>query len=218
MKDRIYRLIKFSSEEFTNDLYKNGTVFLNTFEYFQSQENNNYRGDPDEATIHIKNFDNPENYTIEFTDTKTGESFKKIPGDLQFGYKNLTPGNLYCMSCIRLSDFENNEFKIDSKLKEFGSHALLINNPNIFMKRLENEIKKLKSEFKANAVSYYDKWKHNGPLTLFHKSTEYAYQNEYRILVPNKTINPIKFKLGDLSDISEIVKTEDILDITFKIN
>ncbi|GGX01483.1 hypothetical protein [Salegentibacter mishustinae] len=217
MEDRIYYLIKFSEEKYINDLYENGTIFLNTFEYFQTQENNDFRGDPEEATIQIKNFPNPENYVIELTDTRTGDSIRKVPGEIFLSYKNLNPGNLYCMTCIKHSDFKNGKFEIDSKLEEFGNHALLINDPKEFKKRLEKEIHRLNLTYQARAVRYYDKWKHNGPLTLFHKTVDYSYQNEYRIVVPNNSNKPIKINIGSLSGISQIVTTEKLKRLKFQI-
>ena len=217
MEDRIYYLIKFSKEKYIKDLYEKGTIFLNTFDYFQTQENNNFRGDPEEATVQIKNFPDPENYVIELTDTKTGESIRKIPGEVFLSYKNLNAGNLYCMTCIKHSDFKKGKFQIDSKLEEFGDHALLINNPKEFKVRLEKEIYKSKFKYQARAIRYYDKWKHNGPLTLFHKSVDYSYQNEFRIVVPNNSNKPIKLNIGSLADISQIVKTERLKRLRFEI-
>ena len=218
MKDRIHLLLKFGSEENIDDLYKNGTVYLNTFEYFQFKENNSYRGDPQEATIHIKNFPNPESYTITFTDLKTGKSFSKKPGDLFLSYKNLSPGNLYSLYCIKHSDFVDGKFRVDPQVKEFGSHFLLINNPAQFMERLKYKIGESGMEYQAQAVKYYDQWQHNGPLTLFHKTFEYKYQNEYRISVNNKTDKPVKFRLGSLEDISQIIETERIDHLQFRMS
>lgn len=215
MKDRIHLLLKFGSKKNIEDLYKNGTVYLNTLEYFQFQENNSYRGDPQEATVHIKNFPNPENYTLTFTDTKTGKSFSKKPGELFLSYKNLSPGNLYSLYGIKHSDFVDGIFRVDPKVKEFGSHFLVISDPAQFMERLKFKIKESGMKFQAQAVEYYDKWQHNGPLTLFHKTLEYKYQNEYRILVNNKTDKPIKFSLGSLEEISQILETDRIQHLQF---
>ncbi len=217
MEDRIFYLIKFSKEKYIKDLYDNGTIFLNTFDYFQSQENNNFRGDPDEATVQIKNFPNPENYIIELTDTKTGETIRKTPGELYLSYKNLSPGNLYCMTCIKHSDLKKKPFQINPRMEEFGEYALLIKNPKEFKDRLEKEIHRLNFEYDARDVRYYDKWKHNGSLTLFHKSLDYSYQNEYRILIPNKSNEPIKLEIGSLSDISQILKTEKLKGLRFNL-
>lgn len=218
MKDRIHLLLKFGSKKNIEDLYKNGTVYLNTLEYFQFQENNSYRGDPQEATVHIKNFQNPENYTLTFTDTKTGKSFSKKPGELFLSDKSLSPGNLYSLYGIKHSDFVDGIFRVDPKVKEFGSHFLVISNPAQFMERLKFKIKESGMEFQAQAVEYYDKWKHNGSLTLFHKTLEYKYQNEYRVLVNNKTDKPIKFSLGSLEDISQILETDRIQHLQFTMN
>ena len=210
MEDRIYLLLKFGSEKNILDLYENGTVYLNTFEYFQRVENN-FQGDFDEATIHLKNYKDPSKYTIELEDLITGKKFKHTPSALATKYKNLSPGNLYSMYCVRKSELiDGQKLRIEPKLKSFGTHCLLIFNPKKFKNRMVKALRQNELEYQANIVRYYDRKNYSGPLSLFHKSSEYSYQKEYRITVHNKKVSPIILKLGKLEDISKILKTDRI--------
>jgi len=198
LKDAIVLFIKFGSEENIKSLYENGLIYLNTIDYFQKLEDNDVRGDKFEGTVNIKNFKKTDELKLEITDTTTGEKMNLKPSKLQLRHYDSNPkGNLYSLYCIKQSDFLNtDELIIDSKVKEFGTHALFIRHTKIFIDKLTAEITKLNMFYKAKPIEYYDHENINSEINLFQKIQEYKYQSEYRIVVQNNKQEPLKILIG----------------------
>lgn len=214
-KDAIVLFIKFGSEENIKSLYEKGLIYLNTIDYFQNLEDNGVRGDKFEGTVNIKNFKHTDEFKLEITDTITGEKMNFKPGKLQLRHYDSNPkGNLYSLYCIKQSDFLNtDEFIIDSKVKEFGTHALFIRNTKIFIDKLTAEITKLNMPYKAKPIEYYDPENINGEINLFQKIQQYKYQSEYRVVVQNNKQEPLKILIGSLKEHSEMFAMNSLNDL-----
>jgi len=122
-------------------------------------------------------------------------------------------GNLYSMYSIKSPDVIDSNYKIDQRVKEFGTHFVIIKNVVKFLDLICEEIEKQNISYRAKIVSYYEKEKINGEITLFDKSTEYEYQKEFRIVLYTNEIKPIALKIGNLSEIAEIFETKAIDDM-----
>lgn len=219
-KDAIVLFIKFGSEENIKSLYENGLIQLNTIDYFQNLEDNGVRGDKFEGTVHIKNFKNTDELKLKITDTITGEKMNFKPNKLQLRHYDSSPkGNLYSLYSIKQSDFLNtDELIIDSKVKEFGTHALFIRNTKIFIDKFTAEITKLNMSYIAKPIEYYNHENINGEISLFQKIQEYKYQSEYRVVVQNNKQEPLKILIGSLKNHSEMFAINSLEDLKITTN
>ena len=207
-------LIKFSEEKYILDLYNNGTVFMNSIQYFREFEDNNLKGDVYEGVNSLTNYPKGEfeieglNFKGNYISLHVRESYEKVLG------------NLYCMYCIspeNLTEPEN--FKIDIRNLDFGSHCLIIKNTQEFVKRIENALTNLSLTFRRRLVEYYEKEKINGEINVFQKRKEYDFQNEYRFYVERESTESLEIQIGNLKGIAEVLKAEDIVDgLRLKVN
>lgn len=216
IEEQSFIFFKFGSEENITDLFENGTIFFNTIDYFQKLEENGLRGDHYEGTTKITNSKSDK---LKLTIT-IPEAGKEIPIKLsKFHLREFlkdVKGNLYSLYCLSHQDvLEIDNFKIDPRVKEFGTHFIIIKKPVKFINLICNELDKNKFDFQIKQVEYYKKKKINGEISLFHKSTEFEYQKEFRIVLFNNENTPKKIQIGSLKDFAEVFKV-DILD-TMKI-
>lgn len=141
---------------------------------------------------------------------------------------------VYCMYGLTYLIDEQKYEKPDSRLKEFGDTAVIILDPNEFMRRL---VRGLSQQFGDNInlrldeVHYYPP-DYYGDLDEFCKLSSYAWQNEMRIRVAlldeKNTIvgadglirkqliqntDPITIEIGDISDITVQISVQDLIDL-----
>jgi hypothetical protein len=216
MEGRSFIFFKFGSEENITDLFENGTIYFNTIDYFQKLEGQGLRGDNYEGTTKIINHKS-DKLRLTITIPETG---KEIPINLsKFHLREFLKdiiGNLYSLYCLGHQDvLESDNFKIDPRVKEFGTHFIIIQKPEIFINLICNELDKNKFDYQIKQVEYYEKEKINGEISLFHKTTEFEYQKEFRIVLFNNENKPKKIQIGSLKDYAEVFKV-DVID-TMKI-
>jgi hypothetical protein len=119
------------------------------------------------------------------------------------------------MSALCWGDNLEGKKILDERMKGFGNSVVIINNVKEFLARLEKTLDKLCPDtinrLSTDVVKYYDPNKHHGDLDIFCKSDEYSYQREWRIGVAKKDNiqNDFSFKIGNIKDISTILKIED---------
>lgn len=205
--------LKFGAEEHVLDLYENGTVYLNTIEYFRKCEDDELRGDEYDGASRIINslpgsFYIPSiNHTVNYQKIHLKEAYATVLG------------NLYCLYCVSTFGFPDlNSFEINPKIKSFGTHCLMIKEPGTFITKVGNALNDAGYKFGHNLVEYYDKTTFSGELTLFQKSLEYEYQKEFRFSIENQALEPITIKIGSMKDYSEIFKIEDIMQMRLQNN
>ncbi|WP_100616406.1 hypothetical protein [Confluentibacter citreus] len=206
--------LKFGELKYVNDLYENGTVFLNSIQHFRKLEDNGLRGDNYEGIIKLRNFPSGDfeikslNYKGKYISMQIRESYDEVVG------------NIYSLYAVSSQGFPNPlQFKIDNRNSEFGSHCLMIKNLPIFFKRIEQELNNSKLKFRHGFVKYYDARKTNGKITLFQKPLEYEHQKEFRFYVERDSIEPLILKIGSLKDIAEIYESNELikgLELTLK--
>ncbi len=115
---------------------------------------------------------------------------------------------------VTLEDFRE-YLKIDAQNKKFGDSLLYFKEPDEFMKRLRMAIDKIRVNFKAGPVDYYDVDLLHGRLPSdrvgFVKPSRFSHQKEYRLCLDQSSPVGDSFTLevGDLSDITEITTIEE---------
>lgn len=213
----IMSFLKFGSETNILDLYENGTIYCHTIEHFRKLEDEYLRGDSYEGTYKITNYPPDSKIQLTFQD---GNTLNLKSGNLHLreSYSDIN-GNIYCITAITEQDvIQAGTLKLDSKLEKFGTHFLLIKDMKKFYPLLIDTFQKNNLKIKTGFVKYYDRKKFNGELDLFHKPDEYVYQKEFRVLVYNDEIKPLKIQLGSLRGISEVMKTTDLKTLEYKYN
>jgi len=205
MSDTILGFLKIGSQENITDLYENGTVYMNTLEYFRRVEDGELRGDPNEGYSDVVDIKNGGTFRIEGID----QDFKFI--NARYGGYRKT-GNLYCLYSISSRWFPNPlDFRLDERNLDFGTHALIIKQPGVFIKKLEDELIKGGYNFKHGFVEYYENKVRLMNLTPFDKSNKYEYQKEFRFSVENEENEPLKINIGSMKSYAEIIEAKELL-------
>ncbi|MEO9020997.1 MAG: hypothetical protein ABI237_14890 [Ginsengibacter sp.] len=170
---------------------------------FRKIEDNNLRGDNYEGVNEIWNLPSGK-----FEIPSLNHKGNYISMHLRMSYDNV-PGNIYSLYCISSYGFEApNEFFIDQRVKEFGSHFVFIKDLPEFFKRMKSHLKLLGHKFHDGFVEYYDKNRISGRIKVFQKPYEFEYQKEFRFYVDRDEILPLSFKIGSLTDIAEMFPSE----------
>jgi hypothetical protein len=200
--------IKFGKEEFLQNLRDEGEIYCNTVDYFRSIEDKELRGDPLELAVNIVQGVNLE---LKFEGNLIGVA----PTVQLREFNSKVNGNLFCFYNYDASTDWNGEqanFKIniDSKNFRFGDSALIILEPREFFTRIKNTLDLEEIPFHLNHIDYYDHKSFQGKLTPFSKSEIFSYQNEVRLFLPGDGSKVKQFKIGNISDISVLMKTSDL--------
>lgn len=213
MTHTIKMFLKLGSLENITDLYENGTIYVNTIEFFTKIEDNELRGDNYEGASEIIN-SLPGIFRIPGID----RDFKYEKVHLKKSYDQVV-GNIYSLYCISSKGFLNPlDFRINEKNLRFGTHCLMIKDNQYFFDKIQSELKKNGFDFRHGFVNYYDKDRiSNKKLTLFDKPHEFEYQKEFRFYVHNDKLDPIKIQIGSLKDYAEIIQTKDLTELTLEL-
>lgn len=130
---------------------------------------------------------------------------------------------LYCMTCIADSNLINDTYYMDRRMAKFGTHTLIINNSSEFFARYTKAINDNPGihfhehmDGGCGLIDYIKLSKHSGKIGLFIKDKTYAWQKEYRFVLGAKdealnSSGALELNIGDISDITTIVKTKDFI-------
>ena len=216
-EDQPLFFFKFGNEKNMTDLLENGTIYFNTIDYFQRLEEQGLRGDNYEGTTKITNYHEYDNLKLTFTIPKTGKKIPIYPTKFHLReFLSEIKGNLYSVYCLRPKDIIGVEnFKVDNRVKEFGTHFVLIKDVGKFLDQICDELEKIKMDYRTQQVEYYEKDKVNGEISLFHKMKEFEYQNEFRIVLYNNEMKSIILRIGSIKEYAEIfpVSALDTLEV-----
>jgi hypothetical protein len=203
----IKMFLKFGQEKDIVDLYRNGTIYMNAIQKFRELEDEELRGDSYEGASKIVNYP-PGQFEI----PSLGYKGNHLGIHLKEAYNNVL-GNIYSLYCISSHGWENpNDFKIDDRIKSFGSHCLMIKDNKKFLSLIEDALQELKAKYYHNFVEYYNKKVINRQISLFEKPLEFEYQKEFRIYVERDSTEPFIVKIGSLVNISELYQIDTIVD------
>ena len=212
MEHTIKLFLKLGSEKNILDLFENGTIYMNTIEYFRKVEDEELRGDKYEGVSKVIN-SLPGTFKIPGIDRE----FNYVKVHLKESYKEVL-GNIYSLYAISSKGFPNPlDFKFDERNLRFGTHGVMIKDLPLFFNKIENELKKNNLKFNHGFVDYYDKEEVSREITLFEKPLEFEHQKEFRFYVENDKIKPIKIQIGSMKDYAEILKIEDILELKLEV-
>lgn len=111
------------------------------------------------------------------------------------------------------------------RIHNFGDSVLIIKNGNEFIKRVKDGLLKSGYGFTRDHVQYYGfnniehlKQVQKDNLRIaFWKRDKYAYQQEYRFLIHDYVEDNLSIDIGDISDITDLLKTEELLNTYFEV-
>ena len=210
-----FPLIKFQSSANIASI-RQGKIYMKTLKWYREHENENgdtIVGDEYEALWPLRE--------AEITFPDTNEFIKVSNETIHTTFSN---DFVFCMFgvCPPKTHFEYSETQ-KSELTAFGDTALLITDKNEFIKRMIVAAKKENMKLYAGFVRYYDPEADNMNMILslmdgmyniaFWKRKRYSLQQEYRFLLhsPNTDKDHFILDIGDISDISIVMKTSSAL-------
>lgn len=203
----IKMFLKFGEEDNIKDMLHNGTIYMSPIQRFREIEDSELRGDKFEGVSRIKNYP-PGQFEI----PSIGYKGNYLTLQVREAYKEVL-GNIYSLYCISSHGWDNPlDFKMDDRIKRFGTHCIMIKDNQKFLSLIENKLKELKVKFRHGFVEYYDKDKVDRKINLFEKPNEFEYQKEFRFYVERLSTEPFVFNIGSLTDIAELHSSHIIVD------
>lgn len=133
---------------------------------------------------------------------------------------------VYCLGSVsaghdgQIWGLNNGMLQFSERFREFGTHVLCITNHTEFSRRLSQAIAAHPHLYSSpffeggyGQVDYVDFRDYSGPIGLFRKPIEYAWQREYRLCIgaEPEALNDrgaLELNIGDLSDITQITTVE----------
>ncbi|MBC5784081.1 hypothetical protein H8N03_14105 [Ramlibacter sp. USB13] len=143
---------------------------------------------------------------------------------------------LFCMGAFsdgvdgKITGEVDGRLYFDERFLHFGSHVLLISNAPVFGERISKAIAGNKGIFGSKffhdgfgLVQYRSLADYSGPKGLYMKDERYSWQRELRIALgaEDHLLNEsgaLELNIGDISDISQIVSVQALIDEPFRIN
>jgi len=240
--DNVSMLIKFGAKENLESLQK-GCLYMNNLLYFiglekESSIDSDGQGDMYEGQL-IRH-----DVTVVLCDPDTQKTLAQMDAKMSatdFGYQRYPVFCMFTLDSRNLVAEKTEEGKLTKSyrfteeqvahiLKNFGDHALMISNADEFICRVKNG-------FKANnipawitgLVQYYEPNDFNYLKDVFNdhfgatfwKRKKFAFQQEFRILALKKVDKFLQVDVGDIGDISTLLRTKELLncqiDIVFDV-
>jgi hypothetical protein len=210
-------LLKLGQKEHLEMLRK-GLLFMNSLAYFTALEDDAARGDPYEGTDsilqpcdigeflfdpHVPGIDRFHVYGAP----------DGLVGPVRIALDRTSSCNIFCMFAVNKPVVG----PIFPRAHEWpGDHFVLFTNTQEFFNRVVVAAKNQGLRVEGRAVEYYDEAKYSGQTGRFRKRSVFSYQREYRISVEPGIDGPLRFEIGDLSDITSEVISRDLADDVLK--
>jgi hypothetical protein len=184
--------------------FRDGMLYMNTSAYFAAHEEDAPRSDPLEGASHIIQPRDIGNITLEVPGPKLKTTI--LPADMAsattFALEQ-DACNIFCMFAVK-DPVMGETFGpvVDSRNYLFGDSFVVVMNTSEFLNRVHLGAQTAGLTRKAAHVRYNDPNSHTGPTGPFWKSSDFEYQNEFRIIVQPALPVARKLPVGDLHDIT----------------
>ncbi|MBE9917446.1 hypothetical protein G8C92_25875 [Paenibacillus donghaensis] len=225
----IFMLIKFSNSSQHLRHLQTGKLFMNNGNYFIEREKLDRSkgiGDKYELSQVVNDVN------LKFYESGTDKFlFDSKASKLSLRYNHLLTKPIFCLTHVSAAslkiineydDYVDCHFNFDSEQleRDFGEYALLIS-PGAFQERIEAACKEQGIEYIADKIMYEDysinsrkrleAYIETNPEIFFKKDLSFEHQHEYRIVFTNvDKQEAFIFDIGDLSEISHLIKTKDL--------
>jgi hypothetical protein len=214
--NHLFCLIKFGKREHIQNLLDLGQMRFGAISDF-AKSNEIERGDQFEGSSKIVN---ARFSKIEYVHPELGNGIF-IPVLNKLGrIINYTGSLNYCFSSYAITSnsfLEVDNHKIDKRMIEFGEYALIIKEPNIFLRKVKEKLRELNYKFSYSLIEYID-FKQEGEIysNLFFKTSDLKHQQEYRILIQEDiSVNEIFIEIGSISEFCILSPTVELIETNF---
>lgn len=143
-----------------------------------------------------------------------------------FDYRNHVEENLEGENLTVKYQFTEEQLE---KMPNFGDSVLIIKKGDEFVNRVKKGLLEAGYGFSRDHVQYYafnnvehlKQIQSDNSRIAFWKRDKYSYQQEYRFLIHDFVDDYLSVEIGDISDITQLLRTEELLntylEITFKV-
>lgn len=225
-------LIKFGNEKNLKSL-QSGTIYMKNLKFYNELEQKDDSGKPDKYDGKWKIQD----MSLTFTD-RSGKmppfhcytesavvsfSIDQYPIFCLFSLdkRNCMPFVVDRESQTGIVAVEFSDEQKSKMSKGLGDYALLITNTSEFISRITNRLNEDGVSYRFGLVDYNIGNSKERAEAIFHDpiniafnkdEREFAYQQEYRLIITNHPVEDhYIFNVGDLSDLSMLMRTDDLL-------
>ena len=180
---------------------------MNTIEWFQNSDKKAV-GDIYEGVFEVENLKGKLTLKIPNNPITFNDSYLQLRKHLEGHIGNIY--STYAISNLLLKRKEIH--KLDPRMKNFGSHCLVIKDVKRFTESIFNELDKLGISYNHNIVQYRKLNGRKHKISLFEKNHLLSYQKEHRIVAWTKSNSPLKFEIGSIEEYAEIHTTEKVIE------
>lgn len=190
-------LIKVGQEEHMLPLLKQGIVYMNSLGYFKNlEQSGDGRADDSEGAFSIVRTGGMLINGLEINLSTPITVFAP-------GYNN---GYIYCM--IAVYDDTNPAEFLNERMLDMGEIAIVVHNPEEFVRRCANVLNAHNISMKWGRVRYYDKTAGSYLLDPWLKPKEFEYQKEFRLFFPMIESKAKVLQLGSIEDIASAYRIQ----------
>ncbi|WP_448635208.1 hypothetical protein [Pedobacter panaciterrae] len=213
----ILAFAKYGQPEHLKELQQ-GKLFFNHLQYFAGCDESDGRGDHYEEIYKQTRGDGVVIDLKEFYD-KSIKVYRHSDGAYTSQFINdKFFANYFCLySVISKSQLLAQQVQLAKQMNGFGTHVLVIINPFEFIERVNKIIRPLVKNFHNGPVRYINMNELDGRKDYFEKPLKYSYQKEYRLAFENDRKEEKIFDIGNIEDISVLLKAEECKAIEFKV-
>lgn len=203
-------LAKLLPSQYVND-FLDGNLYLNTCSYFSSLDRtDSVRADPNDGL-----FESRQVSEVAIQDEQG--NWIPIGGIINpVTSRNNSFSGLNILCLYAMTDREGDSF--DQRNISFGDSAILIMNLPEFLSRVKTAASNQSWGITHAAVEYVKREAHDGYMGPFRKFEELSYQNEFRFVFETGIGKPCRLPVGNLRDITRVVKCDEIPLIWSKLN
>ena len=218
-------LMKFCTKRAHADELLDGILHCNRVASFRDL-GDPHRGDQSEGSRVM------EEGVLTLTNEQTGESTTLNVVQARFHYPEVDHLALFCTSLLRSERYDSprpemiNEFRARLRASlptfvEMGKHAVVIQDVDGFLNRVQAVTAEARLSSWANTVTYYDAYPNRLHVLpsesvepLFHKHESFRLQREHRIVVRPTTegFEPLQLDIGSIRDMASYKRTEELLE------
>ena len=232
VKDKWSMLMKFGSEENLKKLQA-GQLYMKNLKYYVDLEkatDDEDVGDKYDGQMVLQGV------KINVCSVDTNESVAQFDApkvSMNFGYLECP---VFCMFMFDYRNYVEEHLEGDvstvryqfteeqlERMPNFGDTVLVVNNGDEFVKRVKDGLLKAGYGFTRDYVQYYGinnleqlkQVQKDNSRIAFWKREKYSYQQEYRFLVYGCVDDHLSVDIGDISDITDVIKAEQWLNTPF---
>jgi hypothetical protein len=195
-------LFKFGKREHLQQ-FREGLLYMNTSAHFAVLEADAPRSDPLEGTTHIIQPRDIRSMTLEVPALNLKTII--LPTDLASAITSADEKdacNIFCMFAVKYPVMGAFGPDADPRNYQFGDSFVVVMNTFEFLNRVQIGASVAGLRRRTALVKYNDPKAYSGDTGPFWKSSNFAYQNEFRIIVTPTSTHVIELLIGDIHDIT----------------